>query len=172
MNTQFTSAKVQTMDLTAEEHCKHALSICDVDVEAALLLAEQVKASSAQFEISLKAKSMAAIFEKPSTRTKLSFAVAMQQLGGAMVDLNGAHIFNGHEDAMDTAKTISQYADFLLARVHSHSSLEQLAAHSTIPVINGLSDKEHPCQALADLLTIKELKGFAGTKVALSLIHI
>jgi len=142
------------------------LSITDINVSNVLGLAKAIKASPASHSHALEAKTLAAIFEKPSTRTKLSFEVAIAQLGGTFVDLNGSHMLNGHEDAHDTANTVAQYANFLLARVHSHSSLETLAAHSPIPVINGLSDVEHPCQALADLLTIDELKGLAGTKVA------
>ncbi|MDO8339643.1 MAG: ornithine carbamoyltransferase [Candidatus Burarchaeum sp.] len=144
----------------------HLLSITDIDVPTALALAAKAKAKPQQFSHSLNGKTLAAIFEKPSTRTKLSFQVAITQLGGHFAEITGAHLLNGHEDAHDTANTIGQYADFLLARVHSHGQLEELAAHSPIPVINGLSDAEHPCQALADLLTIGELKGKKGVKVA------
>jgi len=144
----------------------HLLSITDIDVPNSLGLAADVKAKPQQFSHSLNGKTLAAIFEKPSTRTKLSFQVALAQMGGHFAEITGAHILNGHEDAHDTANTIGQYADFLLARVHSHQQLSELAANSPIPIINGLSDKEHPCQALADLLTISELKGLQGTKVA------
>ncbi|VVC04851.1 Ornithine carbamoyltransferase [Candidatus Burarchaeum australiense] len=148
----------------------HLLSISDIDVPKALALAAKAKAKPQAFSHTLDGKTLAAIFEKPSTRTKLSFHVAINQLGGHFADLAGAHILNGHEDAHDTANAIAQYADFLLARVNSHEQLAELAAHSPIPIINGLSDAEHPCQALADLLTISELKGTSdginGTKVA------
>ena len=142
------------------------LSIADINIPKALLLAEQVKKNPEAYKHSLDGLTLAAIFEKPSTRTWLSFAVGAKQLGCNFLELPDAHMLSGHEDGFDTANTIAQYADFLLARVYSHEQLAALAAHSPIPVINGLSDIEHPCQALADLLTIKEHKGLANVKVA------
>ncbi|MFA6035867.1 MAG: ornithine carbamoyltransferase, partial [Candidatus Micrarchaeia archaeon] len=142
------------------------LSITDINIPKALLLAEQVKKNPAAYAHSLEGKTLAAIFEKPSTRTWLSFAVGSKQLGCHFLELPNAHMLSGHEDSHDTANTIAQYANFLLARVHSHEQLASLAAHSPIPIINGLSDIEHPCQALADLLTISELKGTKGATVA------
>ena len=142
------------------------LSITDIELPKALELAEAMKANPSPYSHALVSKTLAAIFEKPSTRTKLSFQVAITQLGGHFAYLDGAHLLGGNEDAHDTANSIAQYADFLLARVCEHAQLEALAAHSPIPIINGLSEVEHPCQALADLLTIGELKGFKGTKLA------
>ncbi|RLG20165.1 ornithine carbamoyltransferase [Candidatus Micrarchaeota archaeon] len=142
------------------------LSITDINVSKVLSLAKAVKENPPTYAHALKHKALAAIFEKSSTRTKLSFQLAVLQMGGYYIELGGAHLLNGHEDAHDTANSIAQYADFLLARVNSHSSLEALAAHSPIPVINALSNLEHPCQALADLLTISESKGLHKTKLA------
>jgi len=142
------------------------LSITDIDIPKALSLAEKVKKNPEAYKHALDGLSLAAIFEKPSTRTKLSFNVGISQLGGFFADLGDSHILGGHEDEHDTVNSIAQYADFVLMRVNAHSSLSKWAAHSPIPIINGLSEEEHPCQALADLLTISELKGMKGVKVA------
>ncbi|MCY4490012.1 MAG: ornithine carbamoyltransferase [Thaumarchaeota archaeon] len=107
----------------------------------------------------LKNKTLAMIFQKPSTRTRVSFEVGMFQLGGHSINLspNDMQLSRG-ESVDDTAKTLSRYTDCILARVYEHDMIEKLATHATIPVINGLSDSFHPCQILADLLTIKEKK--------------
>ena len=113
-------------------------------------------------------KILASIFEKPSTRTRLSFDVAMRKLGGQciIIDQNKLHLGNNKESIRDTAKTISQYVDIVMYRSQSHGSLQKLASSSTIPIINGLSDFSHPCQAMADLLTIYEKKfGLEGIRV-------
>ena len=113
-------------------------------------------------------KILASIFEKPSTRTRLSFDVAMRKLGGQciIIDQNKLHLGNNKENIRDTAKTISQYVDIVMYRSQSHKSLQKLASSSTIPIINGLSDFSHPCQAMADLLTIYEKKfGLEGIRV-------
>lgn len=144
---------------------KHFLSITDitpVQLEALLQKAAQLK-NSKQHSYPLSDKALAYYSEKPSTRTKLSFQAAIQQLGGSYLDMTGSHASSGKEDAADTARVVSAYANFLAARVFSHSTLEQFAQNSSIPVINALSDAEHPCQALADLLTIAENKGKHAT---------
>lgn len=107
----------------------------------------------------LKNKTMAMIFQKPSTRTRVSFETGMYQLGGHALNLspNDMQLSRG-ETLEDTAKTLSRYVDVVMARVFDHSTLESLAENSTIPIINGLSDSFHPCQILADLMTIKEKK--------------
>lgn len=105
-------------------------------------------------------KQMVMIFERPSLRTKLSFDIAMNQLGGHTVYLGPNEIGLGKREAVsDVAKVISSMANLIVARVFNHKDLEGLAINSNIPVINALSDLEHPCQALADLLTIREIKG-------------
>ena len=107
----------------------------------------------------LQNKTLAMIFEKPSTRTRVSFETGMFQLGGHALTLspNDLQLSRG-ESISDTAKTLSRYVNVILARVYDHKSLENLARNSSVPVINGLSDSFHPCQILADLMTIKEHK--------------
>ena len=107
----------------------------------------------------LAGKTLALMFEKPSTRTRLSFETAMFQLGGNTIYLNSNDLqLSRGESIKDTAKTISLYVDCLVARVYSHETIVELAQNCKIPVINGLSDLYHPCQILADLMTILEYK--------------
>ncbi|MFZ8922207.1 MAG: ornithine carbamoyltransferase [Nitrosopumilaceae archaeon] len=116
----------------------------------------------------LKNKTLTMVFQKPSTRTRVSFETGMFQLGGNAINLssNDMQLSRG-ESIEDTAKTLSRYADCIMARVYDHEMLEKLAEHSTVPVINGLSDSFHPCQILADFMTIKENKRkLKGLKIA------
>ena len=116
----------------------------------------------------LKNKTLTMIFQKPSTRTRVSFETGMYQLGGHAINLssNDMQISRG-ESIEDTAKTLSRYSNCIMARVYEHTLLENLAKHATIPVINGLSDSFHPCQILADFMTIKEKKKkLKGLKIA------
>jgi len=115
----------------------------------------------------LKNKTLTMIFEKPSLRTRVSFETAMTQLGGHAINLTQADIGMGkRESVMDVAKVTSSMTDIIMARVFKHSLIEELAKYSSTPVINGLSDLEHPCQILADLLTIYEVKNkFKGLKI-------
>ena len=116
----------------------------------------------------LKNKTLTMIFQKPSTRTRVSFETGMYQLGGYAVNLpsNDMQLSRG-ESIEDTAKTLSRYADCIMARVYDHSLLEKLSSHSNVPVINGLSDSFHPCQILADFMTLKEKKKkLKGLKIA------
>jgi len=116
----------------------------------------------------LKNKTLTMIFQKPSTRTRVSFEIGMFQLGGHAVNLssNDMQLSRG-ESIEDTAKTLSGYSDCIMARVYEHKLLETLSEHASIPVINGLSDSFHPCQILADFMTIKEKKKkFKGLKIA------
>ena len=116
----------------------------------------------------LKNKTLTMIFQKPSTRTRVSFEIGMFQLGGHAINLssNDMQLSRG-ESIEDTAKTLSRYTNCIMARVYDHSILEKLSRFSSIPVINGLSDSFHPCQILADFMTIKEKKGnFNGLKIA------
>ena len=107
----------------------------------------------------LQNKTLAMIFEKPSTRTRVSFETGMFQLGGHALTLspNDLQLSRG-ESIADTARTLSRYVNVIMARVYDHKSLENFAMNSSVPVINGLSDSFHPCQILADLMTIKEHK--------------
>ena len=107
----------------------------------------------------LQNKTLAMIFEKPSTRTRVSFEVGMLQLGGPAITLSSDNLqMSRGETISDTAKTLSRYVDAIMARVYDHDTLEEFSAYSSIPVINGLSNLYHPCQILADLMTIKEHK--------------
>jgi ornithine carbamoyltransferase len=116
----------------------------------------------------LEGKTIALIFEKPSLRTRVSFDVAITQLGGHAIYLSPAEVGLGQrEPAEDVARVMSRYVDGIVARTFAHDTVMQLAKHATVPVINGLSDMEHPCQALADLMTIHEKKGkLAGLTIA------
>lgn len=116
----------------------------------------------------LKNKTLTMIFQKPSTRTRVSFEIGMSQLGGYAVNLssNDMQLSRG-ESVEDTAKTLSRYTDCVMARVYDHKLLEQFSENATIPIINGLSDTFHPCQILADFMTIKEKKKkIKGIKIA------
>jgi ornithine carbamoyltransferase len=116
----------------------------------------------------LKGKVMGMIFEKPSLRTRVSFDVAMHQLGGTAIYLSPAEIKIGERESVpDVARVMSRYVDCVMARTFAHSTVTELATHATVPVINGLSDYNHPCQVMADLMTILEAKGrIEGIKVA------
>lgn len=108
----------------------------------------------------LDGKVLGLVFQKPSTRTRVSFEVGMRQLGGSAIYLGWNDLQLGRgETIADTARVLSRYVDGIMARVFSHNDLIELARYSSVPIINGLSDKYHPCQILADLLTILEKKG-------------
>ncbi len=118
----------------------------------------------------LAGKTLAMIFEKPSTRTRVSFEVAMRQLGGDTIYLNTADSQLGRgETVADTARVLSRYVDAIMIRTHQPQKLAELAQHATVPVINGLTDTSHPCQIMADVMTLQEKKGsLAGRTVAWS----
>jgi len=141
---------------------KDLLSIGDLTLDEAwgiINRAIRMKKRRAMSSI-LAGKTLALIFEKPSLRTKVSFDVAMYQLGGHSVYLSQAEVGLGsREPIADAAKTLSRYVDIIAARTFAHATVESLAKYATVPVINALSDSEHPCQALADIMTIYEKKG-------------
>ena len=116
----------------------------------------------------LQGKTLALLFEKASLRTRVSFDVAMRQLGGHAIYLSQAEVGLGQRESIaDIARVLSRYVDAIAARTFAQSTLEALAKYASVPVINALSDDEHPCQAAADLLTIYEKKGrFAGLSLA------
>jgi ornithine carbamoyltransferase len=116
----------------------------------------------------LQGKTLGMIFQKSSTRTRVSFEVAMYQLGGYPLFLNAGDLqLNRGESIADTARTLSRYLDGIMIRTYSHGDVEELARYAAIPVINGLTDRNHPCQIMADLMTVKEHKGqLAGLKLA------
>jgi ornithine carbamoyltransferase len=140
------------------------------DIDAILKLATKLKQEqkSGRARPLLRGKTLGMIFQKPSTRTRVSFEVGMYQLGGDAVYLSASDIQIARGETIeDTAKTLSGYLDCIMARVYDHADVQKLAAHASVPVINGLSDAYHPCQILADLLTIKERKKkLAGLKMA------
>ena len=133
------------------------------EIEAILDLAGDVKRNRDRYRASLTGKTLAMIFEKSSTRTRVSFEAGMFQLGGLGMFLSSRDLQLGRgEPISDTAKVLSRYVDGIMARVFAQATVDLLAANATIPVINGLSDLLHPCQALADFLTIRER--FGGTR--------
>ena len=144
------------------------LSISDIkdDVRDILDLAIKIKAGEME-EKPLEGKTLAMIFQKSSTRTRISFDVGMYQLGGRAIFLSSNDLQMGRgEPISDTAKVLSRFVDGIMIRAIKHSDVEELAEHSDVPVISGLTDLEHPCQALADMLTIKEHFGdWKGKKI-------
>src|SRR6185369_11716279 len=118
----------------------------------------------------LEGKTLAMIFERPSTRTRVSFDVVMRQLGGESIMLTGAEMQLGRgETIADTARVLSRYVDAIMIRILNHDALLELAAHATVPVINGLTRQSHPCQVMADLMTFEEHRGsIEGRTVAWS----
>ena len=156
--------KLETKDLlTGDEiSSKEFLKLIDFSIK----LKKQNK--TGKEKLLLKNKTLAMIFEKPSTRTRVSFEVGILQLGGHAINLPLQQMQHSRgESAEDTAKTLSRYVDVIVVRAYEHDFIEELAKHSTIPVINGLSNSYHPCQTLADLMTIKEhKKKFKDLKIA------
>lgn len=167
---------------------KHFLTVSDfssADIERVLATAAELKAKqkAGKSHELLKGKSLAMIFEKPSNRTRVSFEVAMVQLGGHALNIRPEEIqMSVREPIPDVAKVLSRYVDGIMMRAIRHQDIVELAKYSSVPVINGLSDLYHPCQAVADILTIKEKKGSLkgikltyigdGNNVANSLINI
>jgi len=143
---------------------RHLLSNADLDreeVEKVFLTASILKAEQklGKHQEIMKGKILGMLFEKSSTRTRISFEVAALQLGGHAIFLPSDNLqIKRGESVPDTAKVFGRYMDIIMGRVYSHKTLEDLAAHAGIPVINGLCDQEHPCQALGDLFTIREKK--------------
>ena len=144
------------------------LSVSDIkdDVKYILDLAVKIKAGEIE-EKPLKDKTLAMIFQKSSTRTRVSFDVGMYQLGGRAIFLSSNDLQMGRgEPISDTAKVLSRFVDGIMIRAIKHGDVEELAKYSDVPVISGLTDFEHPCQALADMLTVKEHLGdWKGKKI-------
>ena len=144
------------------------ISICDIkdDVQDILDLAIKIKAGETE-KSPLEGKTLAMIFQKSSTRTRVSFDVGMYQLGGRAIFLSSNDLQMGRgEPIYDTAKVLSRFVDGIMIRAVEHCDVVELAQHSDVPVISGLTNVEHPCQALADVLTIKEHFGtFENKKI-------
>lgn len=147
-------------------HFRHFLDMRDLSSEElnhildeALRLKAESKAGK-RHETRLDGKKLAMIFEKPSTRTRTSFEVGMLDLGGHALFMSKNDIQIGHGESIpDTARVLSRFVDAIMLRCHGHDTLTELAKHASIPVINGLTDYNHPCQLMADMLTLREHKG-------------
>ena len=150
---------------------KHFLSLADwsrEEIELLFELSAALKASPESYATALEGRSLAMIFQKPSTRTRVSFEVGMRQLGGHALFLSSNDIqLHRGETIADTARVLSRYVHGIMARVFAHQDVLDLARHGSVPVINGLSDLLHPCQALADYFTLRERRGdLTGLKMA------
>lgn len=142
---------------------KDLVSIHDLEVQEVneiLLLAEMIKANPDKYTDVLSGRTLVMIFEKPSLRTRVTFEIAMTQMGGHAIYLSPSDVQIGvRESVADVARNLERWADGIMARTFSHQVIVELASFAGIPVINGLSDLLHPCQALTDFFTIKEIKG-------------
>ncbi|NCC51650.1 MAG: ornithine carbamoyltransferase [Spartobacteria bacterium] len=143
---------------------KHLVALTDwsrKEIEDVLSLAAEIKAAPRAYEDAMKRKMLVMIFEKPSLRTRVSFETGMCQMGGDAIfyDMAGSPFGAGKETIEDSIKVLSRYADIVMARLFEHSVMEEMARFATVPVINGLTNYNHPCQILADLQTIQEKKG-------------
>ena len=150
---------------------KDFLSIRDCSAQRIrhyLHVATQLKAYPNVYHTALRGKTLAMIFEKPSLRTRVTFDVGIEELGGHPIYLSPAEISLGKRESVhDVAKNLERMVQGIMIRTFSHEMVEELARHASIPVINGLTDYSHPCQAMADYLTILEVKGqITGLKVA------
>jgi ornithine carbamoyltransferase len=151
---------------------RHVLGVSDLstlEISTILGLATHLKVARSADQLPLlRGKTLAMLFEKPSLRTRVSFEVGMTQLGGhALIAHGGDFMVGSRETPEDAARVLSRYVDAIVVRTHAHEPLQRFAAAATVPVINGLSASQHPCQALADLLTIKERFGtLAGLRLA------
>jgi ornithine carbamoyltransferase len=150
---------------------RHFLDLRDFDpatLRQMLDVAAHYKKARGMASRPLTGKTLALIFEKPSTRTRVSFEVGMRQLGGDVVILNAADMQSSRgETPSDTARVLSRYVDAIMLRTGDVSKLHELAEYATVPVINGLTDTSHPCQLMADVLTFEEHRGpIAGQVVA------
>ena len=176
--------------MAAKTAPRHFLDLHEIDAKTLRRIldnAHAMKRAGKRVPANLKPKgiedaALVMIFEKPSTRTRVSFDVAMRQIGGHGLSLNHTDLQLGRgESVADTARVLSRYADAIMIRANSHATVMDLAKHASIPVINGLTDKSHPCQVMADVLTFEEhlgaIKGRTvawigdGNNVAVSWMH-
>ena len=155
---------------------KNFINIADIDKKDLREIIDNAKSqkskrsslnkSATDPDSSLADKTLIMIFEKPSTRTRLSFELAMKQLGGKILVLNPkeSHYGSGDESINDTAKVLSQYGDIVMMRTHKHEHFLEFSKHLDIPIINGLTNLSHPCQIMSDIMTFEELKGPIANK--------
>jgi ornithine carbamoyltransferase len=164
-------SKVTAMAVSVTHQASSFLAVADLDAEhlhLVLELAGRMKKEPSAWYDTLRGETLALLFEKPSTRTRVSFAAAAARLGMSPLALRPDELQLGRgEPLADTARVLSSYVAAIAIRTFSHATLEEFAAHSAVPVVNALSDRHHPCQALADLLTLHELFGrLEGRKLA------
>ncbi len=153
-----------TMKICAPDFSRD-LDLSDDEVSALLDLARDLKRDPRAYAHSLDGKSIALLFEKPSLRTRMTFELAIRQLGGTCVSSDGP--IGAREPLKDVARNLERWVDAIVARTFLQSTIEELARWSTVPVINALSDRYHPCQALADIMTLQERFGrLRGLKLA------
>jgi ornithine carbamoyltransferase len=139
---------------------KHFLSVTDVTPSEIESLIEDAIKLKGKWLTRAKNKTLALVFEKPSLRTRVSFEIAMRQLGGESLYLSPAEVGLGKRESIaDVSRVLSRYVDCITVRTFAHSNLTEMAKYSSVPIINALSDLEHPCQAVADLLTVYKHKG-------------
>ena len=152
---------------------RHFLDLIDVsaqELRGMIAAGRAMKERPAEMRQALEGRTLAMIFDKPSTRTRVSFDVAMRQLGGGTIVLTGQEMQLGRgETIADTARVLSRYVDAIMIRTLDHEVVTELARHATVPVINGLTRRSHPCQVLADVMTFEERRGsIQGKAVAWS----
>ena len=155
---------------------RNFINIADIDKKELRLIINNAKSrkekrsslnkSAKDLDAPLDGKILIMLFEKPSTRTRISFDLAVKQLGGKSLILNPdeIHYGVGNESLYDTAKILSQYADIIMLRTHAHKKLDEFSKYLEIPIINGLTDLSHPCQIMSDIMTFEELKGSIKNK--------
>jgi ornithine carbamoyltransferase len=149
----------------AAGHCRSDLDLSAAELRQVLELAAEVKKHPGRYRKALRGRILSLLFEKPSLRTRLTFEVAAKQLGGDSIQNNGP--IGGREPVKDVARNLERWTDLIVARTFAQQTVDELAEWARVPVINALSDLYHPCQALADMQTLKEQwGGWAGHKLA------
>jgi ornithine carbamoyltransferase len=147
---------------------RHFLDLVDIsphELRGILTAGKAMKKDPSRSSVALEGRTLAMIFDKPSTRTRVSFDVAMRQLGGGTIVLTGQEMQLGRGETMaDTARVLSRYVDAILIRELNHAMVVELARYATVPVINGLTRQSHPCQVLADVMTFEEHRGLIRGK--------
>jgi ornithine carbamoyltransferase len=147
---------------------RHFLDLVDIspqELREILTAGKAMKKDPSRSSVALEGRTLAMIFDKPSTRTRVSFDVAMRQLGGGTIVLTGQEMQLGRGETMaDTARVLSRYVEAILIRELDHAMVVELARHATVPVINGLTRQSHPCQVLADVMTFEEHRGLIRGK--------
>ena len=153
------------MSVPAIRHFLDLVDISPLELRGILKAGKAMKKDPSKSSVALEGRTLAMIFDKPSTRTRVSFDVAMRQLGGGTIVLTGQEMQLGRGETMaDTARVLSRYVDAILIRELDHGMVVELARHATVPVINGLTRQSHPCQVLADVMTFEEHRGLIRGK--------